>query len=133
MSNKIVFINGDNSQEYDAKDIKSEDDIKKAFKKVMKESIYRIIRTNNTIEEHPYGKNQLTFKEVYPQIKADTIEIISLSDSLEMWVDEKGQLTDKRYNETATELVKVSYVAQGLRPIPKIVGDVAVVDKDKRD
>jgi hypothetical protein len=91
---------------------------------------YYIIKTNSSSIQYPYGEKQLTFKEVYPKIKADTIEIINLGPTMEMWVDENGLLTDKQYNSRATELVKMY---GSIKPTPRILGDVAIVDIVKRD
>ena len=91
---------------------------------------YHIIRVNSHIEEHFYNKKELTFKEVYPKINATTIEIIRLGPTMEMWIDENGRLTDKKYNKIATELVKM-YGLSILAPNLGVVGDVVIVKNNK--
>ena len=89
------------------------------------------IRKVNGEEYDVETKGKPTFKEIYPHINTDIIEIVSLGKSFEMWIDEEGLLKQKPLNIFATELLQMYYNATGINHPAHIVGDVAVITKGK--
>ena len=72
-------------------------------------------------------KDTPTFKEIYPHIDTNIIEIVSLGKTFEMWIDEEGLLKQKPLNKFATELLQMYYNGEGINHQAHIVGDVAIV------
>ena len=95
------------------------------FDGVIKKYSAKIIKENG--EEYTYEfKDMPNFKEIYPQIHTDIIQLISLDKNLEMWIDEEGKLKDnKKINHKAT-LLWYNTLERVVDDV--IVGDVAIVE-----
>jgi hypothetical protein len=98
------------------------------------EDNYNVVLIKATGERTVVGlTHKPTFKDVYPMINTDMIEIVSLSEGLEMWVDEEGLLKNKPLNKYATDTVKETWKDRGINHQPYIVGDVAVLERIEDD
>ena len=100
------------------------------FDGVIKKYSAKIIKENG--EEYTYEfKDTPNFKEIYPQIHTDIIQLISLDKNLEMWIDEEGKLKDnKKINHKAT-LLWYNALERVIDDV--IIGDVAIVERIEDD
>ena len=100
------------------------------FDGIIKKYSAKIIKENG--EEYAYEfKDTPTFKEIYPQIHTDIIQLISLDKNLEMWIDEEGKLKDnKKINHKAT-LLWYNALERVIDDV--IIGDVAIVERIEDD
>ena len=106
----------------------------KMFDATPQEDNYNVVLIKATGERTVVGlTHKPTFKDVYPMIDTNMIEIVSLSEGLEMWVDEEGLLKNKPLNKYATATVKETWEDRGINHQPHIVGDVAVLERIEDD
>ena len=104
------------------------------FDATPQEEKYNVVLIKATGERTVVGlTHKPTFKDVYPMIDTNMIEIVSLSEGLEMWVDEEGLLKNKPLNKFATATVKETWEDRGINHQPYIVGDVAVLERIEDD
>lgn len=66
-----------------------------------------LLRVDGTKKELPDG--ELTLAQMYEAIDCDTVELVRLGDTSELWCDENGISARKPFNSTASALYRFAY------------------------
>lgn len=87
-----------------------------------------LYRTDDTREKVTPKGEKFSLDELYELLKCELIEVVRLTPSINMIIDEEGKFTKSEINGAATF---VAHVVEAIQPDDFIVGDVIVCNTEE--